>query len=191
MRDDVTPINYVIDAAKLKYKYTSIPILLIGISFIGQVMFNVEEMKYLAIPGILLYFFVNLMMRVYRTLPEAESGIVSPVNGKIEKIEVKGNRTEIYIRTRMLDKMDVRASNSDTVNINDSGYESAKISFKILSGNFKKYENRSQKRSAALGFLFFSGRSCLEIKNSGVLEVKTGDKLISGVSIIAKDKDEI
>ncbi len=191
MRDDVTPIQYVIEAAKLKYKYASLPIFLIGVSFVSQMMFKIEEMKYLALPGIIFYLFVNLMLRVNRTLPEAESGIVSPVNGKVDKIEKNGNTTSIYIKKGFLAKIDVRASVADSLSVTADGFESGKVLFKVISGNFKKYENRSEKRSVALGFFFFAGRSCLEIKNCGDLEVKSGDKLISGVSVITKGKDEI
>ncbi len=191
MRDDVTPIQYVIEAAKLKYKYASIPIFLIGVSFISQMAFKIDEMKYLALPGIILYLFVNLMLRVYRTLPEAEAGIVSPINGRVEKVEKNGNTTEIYIKKGLLAKIDVRASIADSVNVTDNGFESGKVSFRVINGNFKKFESRSEKRSAALGFFFFSGRACLEIRNCGDLEVKTGDRLVSGVSVITKGKDEI
>ncbi|MDO9577613.1 MAG: hypothetical protein Q7J16_06980 [Candidatus Cloacimonadales bacterium] len=90
--DKLNPLNYINSIHKQKYLASLWPIILILITFIINHFYRVDEVKYIALFGLLWYMFVFVIFKINKAvLPEDISGcVLSPVNGRVTKIE--GNK---------------------------------------------------------------------------------------------------
>ena len=86
---EYTPVEYLTKIQKLKYKAAIFPILLVIISFGLNMIFELDQVKYLSIIGLIWYILIIIQFRVRRNYPpESETDIIlSPIYGKITKIE--------------------------------------------------------------------------------------------------------
>jgi len=85
---DYTPLGYLTKNQKLKYKAAFYPILLVVLSFVFNLILELDHLKYFAIIGLIWHIITISRFKVSRNIPpESETEILlSPIYGKITKI---------------------------------------------------------------------------------------------------------
>jgi len=103
---DHTPLEYLTKIQKLKYKAAFYPILLVVLSFVFNLIFKLDHLKYFAIIGLIWHIITIIKFKVSRNVPpESETEILlSPIYGKINKI----SKNSITIKKNLFQAADIR-----------------------------------------------------------------------------------
>ena len=165
-----TPSEYLTKIQKLKYKAAIFPILLVIISFGSNILFELDQVKYLSIIGLIWYIFIIVKFRIRKNYPpESEAEIIlSPIYGKIVKIE--GN--SITIKKGIFQSADIR-------------YTGQNIKVKIGSKKVNYFEERPTLAGKLIGVISSSAICICEIHGEWNIEINIGDKVVAGETILA------
>ena len=167
---EYTPVEYLTKIQKLKYKAAIFPILLVIISFGLNMIFELDQAKYLSIIGLIWYIFIIIRFRIRRNYPpENENEIIlSPIYGKVIKIE----NNLITIKKRFLQPADIR-------------YSGKNIIVKITSKYAIYFEDQSSLPGRLIGIISFSAICICEITTDYKIELNVGNKVVAGETILA------
>ena len=167
---EYTPVEYLTNIQKLKYKAAIYPILLVIISFGFNMIFELDQAKYLSIIGLIWYIFIIIKFRVRRNFPpESEIEIIlSPIYGKITKIE----DNFITIKKGIFNSADIRFAGQN-------------IKVKIISKQVNYFEERPTIAGRLIGIISSSAICICEIPEDWKIEINSGDKVVAGESILA------
>lgn len=157
---------------KIKYKAALIPILLVIISFVINIVFQVIFVKYIALLGLLFYIITLLRYRVKNAHPpeELDHIILSPIHGKVIKI----GDNSILIKKGVFSAADIRSSQSK---------------FKINNKNIIWFERDAKLDGKLIGFVAESTLCNCEIPDDYRIVTKKKDKVEAGNTILAKLED--
>jgi len=167
---DYTPVEYLTKLQKLKYKAAIFPILLIAISFGLNIIFELDQAKYLSIIGLLWYIFIIMKFRVNRNHPPTTKNeiILSPIYGKITKIE----NNLITIKKGIFHSADLR-------------YAGQNIEVNIDSKHVKYFEDQPDLAGKLIGIIFSSANGFCRIPDDWKIEINIGEKVTAGETILA------
>jgi hypothetical protein len=167
---EYTPVEYLTKIQKLKYKAAIFPILLVIISFGLNMIFELDQVKYLSIIGLIWYILIIIQFRVRRNYPpESETDIIlSPIYGKITKIE----DNSITIIKGFFQAADIR-------------YSGQNIEVKINSQKTTYFEQQPTLLGKLIGIVSSSAICICEIPEDWKIEINTDDKVIAGETILA------
>lgn len=165
-----TPVEYLAKIQKLKYKAAIFPILLVIISFGLNILFELDQVKYLSIIGLIWYIFIIIKFRVRRNYPpESESEIIlSPIYGKI--IEIEGS--SITIKKGIFQSADIR-------------YTGQNIEVKIKSKKVNYFEEQTTLAGKLIGVISSSAICICEVPEDWKIEINIDDKIVAGETILA------
>ncbi|MCK5050096.1 MAG: hypothetical protein KAS53_00045 [Candidatus Cloacimonetes bacterium] len=165
-----TPVEYLTKIQKLKYKAAIFPILLVIISFGLNLIFEIDQAKYLSVIGLIWYIFIIIRFRITRNYPpESETkNILSPIYGKVIKIE----DSSITIKKGIFQSADFR-------------YTGQNIEVKIKSKQVNYFEDQPSLTGRLIGIISSSVICICEIPNDWKIEITIGDKVVAGETILA------
>ncbi len=165
-----TPSEYLTKIQKLKYKAAIFPILLVIISFGLNILFELDQVKYLSIIGLIWYIFIIIKFRIRNNYPpESETEIIlSPIYGRIVKIE--GN--SITIKKGIFQSADIR-------------YAGQNIKVKIGSKKVNYFEERPTLVGKLIGMISSPAICICEVPEEWKIEINIGDKVVAGETILA------
>ena len=165
-----TPIEYLTKIQKLKYKAAIFPILIVFISFGLNIIFKIDQAKYLSIIGLIWYIFIIIQFRVRRNYPpESVTGIVlSPIYGKVTKIE----DNSIIIKKNFFQAADIR-------------YSGQNIEMKIKSTKVIYFEEQPTLTGKLIGVVLSSAICICKIPDDLKIEVDLDEQVVSGETILA------
>ena len=165
-----TPVEYLTKIQKLKYKAAIFPILLVVISFVLNILFELDQAKYLSIIGLIWYIFIIIQFRVRRNYPpESETEIVlSPIYGRVTKIE----NNSITIKKGVFQAADIR-------------YPGQNIEVKIDSRKVTYFEEQPTLTGKLIGVVSSSAMCICEILDDWKIEINIGNKVVAGETILA------
>ena len=164
-----TPVEYLTKIQKLKYRAAIFPILLVIISFGLNMIFELDQAKYLSIIGLIWYIFIIIQFRVRRNYPpESETEIIlSPIYGKVTKIE----DNSIAIKKGFFQAADIR-------------YSGQNIEVKIDSPKVIYFEKQPTLTGKLIGVVSSSATCVCEIPKGWNIEINLGDKVVAGETIL-------
>ena len=167
---EYTPVEYLSKIQKLKYKAAIFPILLVIISFGFNMIFELDQAKYLSIIGLIWYIFIIIRFRVRRNYPpeSVTEIILSPIYGKVTKIE----NNSITIKKGVFQSADIR-------------YPGQNIEVKIDSGKVTYFEEQPALTGKLIGVLPSPVICICEIPDDWEIEINIDDKVIAGETIMA------
>ncbi|MCD6176913.1 MAG: hypothetical protein J7K29_03640 [Candidatus Cloacimonetes bacterium] len=167
---EYTPIEYLTKIQKLKYKASIFPILLVIISFGLNMIFELDQAKYLSIIGLIWYILNIIRFRVRRNYPPENKNeiILSPIYGKVIKIE----NNLITIKKGLFQAADIR-------------YSGKNIVVKIKSEHINYFEDQPSLVGKLIGIISSSAICICEITNNYKIEINVGNKVVAGETILA------
>ncbi len=167
---DYTPIEYLTKILKLKYRAAIFPILLVIISFGLNMIFELDQAKYLSIIGLIWYILIIIQFKVRRNYPpESETEIaLSPIYGKITKIE----DNTITIKKGFFQAADIR-------------YSGQNIEVKINSKKVTYFEEQPKLTGKLIGIVSSSAICICTIPENLIIQIKIDDKVVAGETILA------
>ncbi len=167
---EYTPVEYLSNIQKLKYKAAIFPILLVFISFGLNLLFEIDQAKYLSVIGLIWYIFIIIQFRVRRNYPpESETKIVlSPIYGRVTKIE----NNSITIKKGVFQAADIRYSGQNV----ELTIESKKVTY---------FEERPTLTGKLIGVITSSAIFICKIPDDWKIEINIDDKVIAGETILA------
>ncbi len=167
---DYTPIEYLTKLQKLKYRAAIFPIILVFVSFGINIIFEIDQAKYLSIIGLLWYIIIIMKFRVRRNYPpESKSEIIlSPIYGKIIKID----DNLITINKGVFQPADLR-------------YSGQNIEVEIKSKQVIFFEDQPTLIGKLIGVISSSAFCICAIPNEWKIEINIGDKVVAGETILA------
>ncbi len=167
---DYTPVEYLSKIQKLKYKTAVFPILLVIISFGSNLLFDIDQAKYLSVIGLIWYIFIIIQFRITRNFPpESETKIIiSPIYGKVTKIE----DGSITIKKGIFRSADIR-------------YAGQNIEVKIKSKQVNYFEDDPSLAGRLIGVISTPAICICEIPNDWKIKINIGDKIVAGETILA------
>ena len=165
-----TPVEYLAKIQKLKYKAAVFPILLVIISFGTNLLFDIDQAKYLSVIGLIWYIFIIIQFRITRNYPpESETEIIlSPIYGKVTKIE----GGSITIKKGSFQSADFR-------------YTGQNIEVKIKSKQVTYFEDQPSLAGRLIGVISTSAICICEMPTDWKIEINVGDKVVAGETILA------
>jgi hypothetical protein len=174
--DRLNPQDYISLIQKQKHFASLGPIILVIITFIFNHFYRIEEVKYVALLGLIWYILNMIIHKINMPIPPEETvGFVfSPISGKVKYIE----NNKIIISKFFWHSVDIRNSNSEqNIEIIFTGKQP--ILFEDFSDDIGKL----------IGFK--SGKNLCEISlpNNFSINVTIGEKVIAGFSIIASKEN--
>ncbi|MBT4331948.1 MAG: hypothetical protein HOD64_01610 [Candidatus Cloacimonetes bacterium] len=166
-----TPTDYLAKLQKIKYRAAIFPILLVFASFGINIIFEIDQAKYLSIIGLLWYLLIIMRFRISRNhLPESKNEILlSPIYGKIVKID--GNI--ITIKKGIFQPADLR-------------YSGHIFDVEIKSKQIKYFEDQPHLAGKLFGVVSTSALCICTIPNGWKINAKFDDKVVSGETILAE-----
>ena len=167
---EYTPVEYLTKIQKLKYKAAIFPILLVIISFGLNMIFELDQAKYLSVIGLIWYILIIIQFRVRRNYPpESETEIMlSPINGKVFKIE----ENSITIKKGFFQAADIR-------------YSGQNVEIKIDSPKMTFFEEQPILIGKLIGIVSSSAMCICKIPENWDIQITIGDKVIAGETILA------
>ena len=167
---EYTPVKYLSKIQKLKYKAAIFPILLVIISFAFNMIFELDQAKYLSIIGLIWYIFIIIRFRVRRNYPpeSVTEIILSPIYGKVTKIE----NNSITIKKGVFQSADIR-------------YPGQNIEVKIDSRKMTYFEEQPALTGKLIGVVPSSAMCICEIPENWNIQITIGDKVIAGETMLA------
>lgn len=167
---DYTPVEYLSKIHKLKYKAAIFPILLVILSFGLNILFELDQVKYLSIIGLIWYILIIIKFRIRRNYPpESESEIVlSPIYGKVIKIE----DSFITIKKGIFQSADIR-------------YAGQNIEVRIKSKRVSYFEEQPSLVGKLIGIVSSSAICICKIPKDWKIDIISGDKVVAGETILA------
>lgn len=167
---EYTPVEYLTNIQKLKYKAAIFPILLVFISFGLNLLFEIDQAKYLSVIGLIWYILIIIQFRVRRNYPpESETEIIlSPIYGRVTKIE----NNSITIMKGVFQAADLR-------------YSGQNIELKINSKKVTYFEEQPTLTGKLIGVVSSSATCICEIPAGWKIEINIDDKVIAGETILA------
>ena len=167
---EYTPVEYLTKIQKLKYKSAISPILLVFISFGLNIIFELDQAKYLSIIGLIWYIFIILKFRVRRNYPPKSENeiILSPIYGRIIKIE----NNSIIIKKGFFQPADMR-------------YAGQSIEVKIESKQVSYFEEQPNIAGRLIGIIASSAICICKIPEDWKIEKNIGDRVVAGETILA------
>lgn len=167
---EYTPVEYLTKIQKLKYKAAIFPILLVFISFGLNMIFELDQAKYLSIIGLIWYILIIIQFRVRRNYPpESETEIIlSPIYGKVIKIE----DNLISIKKSFFQAADIR-------------YSGQNIEVKINSKKVTYFEEHPTLTGKLIGVVSSSTMCICEIPENWSIQINVDDKVVAGETILA------
>jgi len=170
------PEQYLLKIQKQKYKIAILPILVVVIGFFFHSSFQFTFLKYVSLAGLLGYVFVIMLHKVNKAVPPVceQKHILSPISGKITSI--KNNKIEI--EKSIFDPIDIRCSTS-----------SDKIDIIWKNRKPKFFEENCQLPGKLIGMIIGKVNCILKLPDDYVIDVKEGQKLLAGETIMAKSSE--
>ncbi|MEA2096791.1 MAG: hypothetical protein U9P73_08900 [Candidatus Cloacimonadota bacterium] len=167
---EYTPVEHLTKIQKLKYRAAFFPILLVIISFVLNMIYGIDQTKYLSIFGFIWYLIIIIQFRVRRNYPpESKTEIaLSPIYGKVSKIEDRS----ITIKKGFFQSADIR-------------YAGQNIEVTIRSKQAKYFEDQPSLAGRLIGVISSSGICICGIPEGWKIELNVGDKVTAGESILA------
>jgi len=169
--DKLNPQDYINSIQKQKHLVALGPIILVTITFIINHFYRVDEVKYIALLGLIWYIFNFVIHKINMPIStEGTTGFVfSPINGKIKKIE----ENKITISKNFWHPVDIR---------NVSVEQNIMIKFSGKQPHF--FEDFSADVGKLIGYK--SGKLTCEIllPDDFSINVTSSQKVIAGVSVL-------
>jgi hypothetical protein len=167
-----------------KYKYLSVPMILIIISALLSNYYCFT--RYITLISLAIYAVIFYMFSFNKSYSEADEGeIVSPINGKICNIEKLPNGNVITIKkSKLLSCEIVTASKSDIIDSLDTNND--KISWEI-SNNLKQvyFKGNVNKQCAIVGITPCYSICRIFLPLAYEVNINVLDKVIAGETVIA------
>ncbi len=165
-----TPVEYLSKIQKRKYKAAIFPILLVILSFGLNILFELDQVKYLSIIGLVWYIFIIMKFRVRRNYPPESKFeiILSPIYGKITKIE----DSLITIKKGIFQSADIR-------------YTGQNIEVRIKSNRVSYFEDQTTLAGKLIGIVSSSAICICKIPKNWKIDIISGDKVVAGETILA------
>lgn len=167
---EYTPVEYLTKIQKLKYKAAIFPILLVIISFGLNMIYQLDQVKYLSILGLIWYILIIIRFRIRRNVPPKNESeiILSPIYGTITKIDIN----MITIKKGLFQAADIRYP----------GYE---INLKFTSKFINLFEKKPNLAGKLIGVVSCKSKCVCTIPDDWNINVHPGDKVIAGETILA------
>jgi len=163
------PIKVVSAIQKLKFKYATVPIIMVLVSFALSKYLGEEISKYLSLAGLILYFSTTMLFKVNRRLqiPEAENlELVFPVSGRISALE----DGYVIIKKSWFGLADIRWSGTDFQPEN-------------ISGKAYVFDSEPSVIGQLIGVVPFSAEYKFHISSELAAQYKIGDSVNAGAAI--------
>ncbi|MCD4797221.1 MAG: hypothetical protein K8R49_08650 [Candidatus Cloacimonetes bacterium] len=176
MIEKYNPTEYLIKLQKIKYRALIFPIGVIIISFGVYYIFRINFMKYFSIAGLIVYFFIIMLFHVKKTIPpQTENNVVlAPIFGKISEIKDR----KVKIKKSLFQPADIRCA--------ESGKE-----INITSSRIYWFEKKAALQGKLIGVIPANAECICEIPDEFDIEVKIGQKVEAGETIIGSKTRKI
>ncbi|MFC1898030.1 hypothetical protein ACFLYJ_00500 [Candidatus Cloacimonadota bacterium] len=169
--DNLNPQDYINSIQKQKHFASLGPIILVIITFIINHFYRVDEVKYIALFGLIWYIFNFVIFKISLPIPPEKTAdfVFSPICGKVKKIE----KNKIIISKKFWHPVDVRNVNSN---------QNIEIIFEGKQPHF--FEDFSADVGKLIGYK--SGELNCEILLPAdfKISVSVSQKVISGFSVL-------
>jgi len=167
---EYTPVEHLTKIQKLKYKAAFFPILLVIVSFVLNMIYGIDQAKYLSIFGLIWYIIIIIQFRVRRNYPPKSKTEIalSPIYGKVTEIEDRS----ITIKKGFFQSADIR-------------YAGQNIEVTIKSKQVNYFEEQPSLAGRLIGIISSSGICICGIPEGWKIELNIGDKVAAGETILA------
>ncbi|HPR17501.1 MAG TPA: hypothetical protein PLD62_04570 [Candidatus Cloacimonadota bacterium] len=169
------PLDYITRIHKAKYKQAILPILLIVITFVINHFFLLEELKYVALLGLIWYALLFLCFRVGRIgYPESdEAKVLSPLHGKATVL----NEHQLIITKSIFHPVEIRCP-----------IQKAQITLE-WSAQPVFFEERCELSAKLIGFKFGKTKCKITVGEEYMLKIADNEKVIAGKSVLFERKE--
>jgi hypothetical protein len=205
--------------ARIKFRKTLVPIVIILVALIMQVSYGAANFRYLSLIALLYYLSIILFHRVNRSVAaENMNELLAPLSGKVYDINESDAGSIITIRKSFLHPVDIRLSDNNDIseksivlsneaemirlnkisfvnNTLDCGWSiSSKPSkdsiFSLGKGiNIFYFPTVKKLKGVLTGIITGSGQCFYRLPAGYTCNVKTGERLEAGISVIGKKNE--
>jgi len=194
MNEIFNPIHVQLAIQKYKYKYAVIPLSIVLIPFLLSTKSEASYLRYISVTGLICFLIVLFFFRLRKTIPEIREGeILAPMNGVIVKVTKSANQTVIILGKKWYHYSDIRTTTEeDSIDATQLTIKNHMAQWKITSVRTRLYENGTVGyKGRLIGIVPFNCSAELSIKGKFSLNVKEGDKVESGITVLAEIKEEL
>lgn len=198
---DCNPQQVLLAISRIKYRKALIPLIIVIGAFFIQMSSGNPNLRYLSLLGLIYYLFLLLIFRVNRYPVEPDdTTVLSPVNGKVIKIESDESGEIIFINKNFLQAADIRFStgderpdhivvtetNTETVKRNELSFTDNKnLTGWTLKGNSIFFFPGTPVQQGVLTGIIPGNALCVyRLTPKITLRVKTSDKVEAGITVL-------
>jgi hypothetical protein len=169
-----TSSKHLLQVQKIKYKFMTIPLIVVLGSLITSRFINMDYLKFVSLFGLILYIIIMLYFKIDRLFtPDRKESILSPISGKILSFD-KHSRL-VIIKKTFRQNVEIRNPSED---------EQIEPIFNKKVNLFIK---KSILKGELIGVFIGSGLCELKIPLNYILKVQIGEIVTSGDIIFTKD----
>lgn len=170
MKDKYNPSETLSIIQKLKYKAAASPIIIIIISFIIHLITKADFTKYIAVFGILIFYFILVKYKIKKIAPiSGENAVLSPINGKIIKVE----NNEVLIKKGGFQSAEIR-------------YPAAfEVEYKFFAKKIFLIDVESRVQGQLIGVAPYITGCTVKIPEEYEITIKPGEVVNSGETYLA------
>ncbi len=182
------PLLFLKIARKEKYKFLSVPIVVILINFVLILKYQTPYVEYISTVFFILYLFISYFYKIEKPNIEInESNLLAPITGKVKKVTFNQDNYSIIIQKPLFSTCEIRTmTNTDSIN---SLSENSEVSWAIKSSRVKIFSDKSpHPQGQLIGINAGACELCVIIPLEYELSVVEGQHLICGKSILATSK---
>ena len=172
--DLYNPLDMIIKIQRMKFKSLIPPIFIIISGFLIYTFLKIEPAKYLSLAGLLLYAFISMQYHCRKNVPPRDENVIlSPVNGKVIKVDQE--QQVVIIKKNIFNPADVRRPSDNPI-----------ITFSIFSTKFVMLDHQTRLAGKLIGIMPGSALCNCLIPDDYSFKIKIKQKVISGETILAQ-----
>ena len=176
MENIYTSGKQLLQIQKIKYKYMSVPAIIVLGSFFANFYVENDNLKFISLFGLLLYLVILFYFKINRSFqPDKEESVLSPITGTVASFDEQSRI--VKIKKKFHHNIEIRnPSEIDEIIPNFTG----KTNIFVIN---------SQLKGELIGVMIGSGMSELKIPVNHISKISVGEFVHSGQSIFIKEND--
>lgn len=176
MLEDYNPYKYIRQAQTAKFKELLYPILVILGSFILSYFLESDLLIFISLAGFIWYIYISIRYRIHQVIPVATNSnkILAPINSRV----ISKNGNKLKLRKKWYYNCDVRTP------------ALFKLNFELSSAKSIWFELENSLPGKLVGIVPKPAICELEIPDDFQVNIKKGEKLIAGETVIASRKED-
>ena len=182
------PIDMLIKANRVKYKYLALPTIIILLNFIFSFVLPALSFKYTSLFALIIYFIILIVFRFRRDFAETNDNVVfAPITGKITNIKTLETGHIVTIKKSFFATCEVvTCTKNDIPDIMPQDTTNNQVSWHINCANKHIFINETVKYQAVLVGVAPGNATCdVFIPNDYELDIEVDGKVDAGLSELA------